>query len=166
MNQLRYLWVILRHKWFVGVAGVKLRVPIWRLIVHDGSKLSRAEWGPYLRRFYDGRSGRLDHELDPDEFHRAFVHHWHRNSHHWEHWLAFGKSGTYRAMEMPDVSVREMVADWLGAGRAYTGAWGATEWYLKNCDTIVLHPKTRSRVHELLALPDLEIPELKELTLP
>ena len=43
---LRYLGYVLRHKWFVLVAGLKVGAPLWRLLIHDWSKFTAAEWGP------------------------------------------------------------------------------------------------------------------------
>jgi len=47
-------------------------------------------------------------------------------------------------------AIREMVADWLGAGRAITGEWEAVAWYGKNKDRMMLHPETRGKVEILL----------------
>ena len=43
---------IARHKWFVFLAGIKTSAPLWRLIIHDWSKLTPAEWSPYVEMFY------------------------------------------------------------------------------------------------------------------
>lgn len=55
-------------------------------------------------------------------------------------------------LEMPETYAREMVADWMGAGRGYTGKWDVQEWYDKNKERILLHPRTRQYVESLLAL--------------
>lgn len=146
----KYLSYVIRHKWFVLIAGVRLGVPLWRLIIHDFSKFSRAEWGPYTRRFYGGRAGVLDKEADPEEFHIAWNHHWHRNSHHWEHWLRI-KGTEIIPMRMSFDSTMEMVADWLGAGRAITGEWGVKGWYGANKDKMILHDYTRVLAESLLS---------------
>lgn len=154
----RYLRTVLRHKLFVLIAGRRTGVPFWRLLVHDLSKFSRAEWSPYVRRFALGRGGAVDHEADADEWRLAWNHHWHRNPHHWEHWLRFvpydgGGTSTHYIAEipMPETYVREMVADWMGAGRAYTGTWDAREWYAKNRSKIILHPDSRRLAERLMA---------------
>jgi len=85
--QLRYLSYVLRHKWHVLYAGWFLRVPLWRLLIHDWTKFTPAEWGPYVRRFYAGRGSQWEKDADPAEFHMAWRHHWTRNPHHWEYWL-------------------------------------------------------------------------------
>lgn len=53
-------------------------------------------------------------------------------------------------LEMPGVCVREMVADWMGAGRASTGRWDVHSWFAKNQNNILLHPRTRALVDALL----------------
>ena len=54
---------------------------------------------------------------------------------------------------MPLPLIREMVADWMGAGRAITGRWDITEWYEKNRDAIQLAPDTRATVDLLVRGP-------------
>jgi hypothetical protein len=143
---LRYGSYVARHKWFVFRAGLKTGAPLWRLVIHDWSKLTPAEWGPYVRTFY------AKHKARPGEFDKAWLHHQHRNPHHWQHWLLREDDGDLKVLPMPEKFVREMVADWMGAGRAITGQWGATDWYLANFGRIVLDPETRKQVHELLGL--------------
>jgi hypothetical protein len=146
MRHARYLRYVLRHKWFVLVAGLRTGAPIWRLVIHDWTKFTPAEWTPYVNRFFSGSAGKEDKSADPDEFHRAWTHHWHRNAHHWEHWLrADGEP-----MEMPEALVREMVADWMGAGRAITGRWEVCEWYAQTKAKQRIHPRTRVLVEWLL----------------
>lgn len=58
LPHLRYLRYVLLHKWYVFRAGLAIggMSPrwVWRLLVHDLSKFSRAEWGPYVAKFYAG----------------------------------------------------------------------------------------------------------------
>lgn len=148
---LRYLRVYLTHRFFVFKYGRMLGVPTWRLLAHDSSKLSRVEWTAYARRYSHYRKAPVGKANDPDEFHLAWTHHWHRNSHHWEHWITFGEGNEPRALEMPEVAIREMVADWIAASRAYRGdAALAEEWYANNRDRINLAPATRERVEATL----------------
>ena len=141
---LRYASYVARHKWFVFRAGLKTRAPLWRLVIHDWSKLTPVEWGPYVRTFYAPDKAR------DGEFDRAWLHHQHRNPHHWQHWVLREDDDDTKALRMPDKLVREMVADWMGAGRAITGQWGAASWYEANAHKMVLHPDTRAVVEELL----------------
>jgi len=147
----RYAGYVARHKWFVFRAGLQTGAPLWRLVIHDWSKLTPAEWTPYVRTFY------TDHG-DPAAFDSAWLHHQHWNPHHWQHWLLREDDGPTKALPMPESLAREMVADWLGAGRAITGKWGAADWYIANFTKIVLAPETRTLVHRLLGLCEHEYP--------
>src|SRR5687768_3679818 len=50
---------------------------------------------------------------------------------------------------MPEVYVREMLADWRGAGKAL-GFPDTAAWYAKNRDNIILHPDTRARLESMI----------------
>lgn len=160
---LRYLSYVVRHKWFVFRAGLKVGAPLWRLVIHDWSKLSPAEWFPYVQTFYGrdatyyrdaARRGfflRLPRGYGQAAFDGAWLHHQHRNPHHWQHWLLREDDGPTKPLRMPYKLVREMVADWMGAGRAITGEWGVASWYEANAEKMVLHPEVRQQVENLIA---------------
>lgn len=155
----RYAKYLARHKWFVFVAGLRIGVPIWRLVIHDYSKLLPSEWFPYANFFY----GPKPDKNEPDDYHywsavhahrvpfdRAWLHHQHFNPHHWQHWVLREDDGQTKYLEMPENFAREMVADWCGAGRAITGQWEVWKWYGKNVERILLHPRTSTLVQELV----------------
>lgn len=185
----RYLSYVVRHKWFVLLAGLKTGAPLWRLVIHDWSKFTPAEWGPYVANFYGrsatdvahdwyqrevstaransgfGQIGDGHHQAIMAEeqrrkqiiieartlaFDRAWLHHQHANPHHWQHWILREDSGALKLLPMPEHFIREMVADWMGAGRAITGRWEAGEWYDRNRETIALDEITRIKVEGLL----------------
>lgn len=152
---LQYLWYVVRHKWFVFWAGIQIGgIPIWRLIIHDWSKFLPPEWNPYVEMFY----GRPLNEQWMDfikhgrkvRFDAAWLHHQHHNPHHWQHWVLREDDGNTIVLKMPTHFAREMVADWMGAGRAITGKWDAPNWYLKNEEKIILHRETEQLVNDLL----------------
>lgn len=155
---LRYASYVVRHKWFVFLAGRKTGVSTWRLLIHDWSKMSAAEWTPYVEKFY-GNWGSADGFEHADAiqarvqaaFDAAWLHHQHRNPHHWQHWMLQEDNGSLKLLPMPEHFVREMVADWMGAGRAITGRWEVAEWYAKNRDKIKLADETREHVEALLS---------------
>lgn len=155
---LRYAWYLARHKWFVFLGGLRTKAPLWRLVIHDYTKLMPVEWFPYVDHFYggnkDGRESRGSYEAaDPREgpkFNRAWLHHQHRNPHHWQHWCLARDDGSTSVLMMPDHFVREMVADWMGAGRAITGKWETPKWYAANGHKMQLHPSTRERVEAIM----------------
>ena len=52
MRHLNYLKYVLRHKWFVLLASIRIGAPLWGAIIHDLSKFRPSEWIPYARCFY------------------------------------------------------------------------------------------------------------------
>lgn len=157
----QYAKYLMRHKWFVFVAGLRTKAPLWRLVIHDWSKFLPCEWVPYSDYFY-GEKARLQKEEWDDSrywpaaqkyyvaFDRAWLHHQHANPHHWQHWILREDSGETKQLPIPEHFAREMVADWMGAGRAITGRWETREWYEKNATKIQLQPDTRHFVEKLL----------------
>ena len=125
-------------------------VSSWQLFIHDWSKFTPTEWIPYCEHFYGkdrGKPNRPGTKL----FAAAWRHHIFNNPHHWNHWSFVGNSGKVTTHEMPEKYVKEMVADWLGAGRAISGKWGdVSTWYEKEKDKMVLHPETRVLVEFLM----------------
>ncbi len=58
-------------------------------------------------------------------------------------------SGSVAALQMPKRFAREMVADWIGAGRA-NGSRDVEGWYLANKGKLVLDDSTRYFVTQVL----------------
>ena len=154
-----YFISLLRHKWFVFLESCKLGIPLLG-IVHDISKFLPDEFIPYSRYNFAGEN---DKETQVD-FDLAWLKHQKRNKHHWQYWLLLNDSGKIYYAEddnvpcslkqveplpMPERYVREMVADWRGAGRAY-GNPDTKAWFISNKDRIVLHPATEVKVWSLL----------------
>ena len=149
-RHINYGKYLLRHKWFVYLACRKMGVSLWRAIIHDASKLYPSEWFPYAECFYapDG----TNQYRESKDFTYAWLHHQKRNKHHWQYWMITWDRGTTECLPMPSTYIREMVADWMGAGKAITGKWEAPQWYEKNKHTIQLHNDTRAEVEMLLHL--------------
>lgn len=149
MNKhLKYLRYVLRHKWFVLLAGLRTGAPLWRLVIHDWSKFLPSEWFAYADYFYG--DGGQNHAA----FNRAWLHHQHLNPHHWQHWILNLDDGGFKLLPMPEPLVREMVADWMGAGRAINGDGSieaTREWYrYKPHMKAQMHHETRELVERLL----------------
>lgn len=119
----KYLCYVVRHKWFVLLAGLSLRVPLWQLIVHDWSKFLPSEWFPYVDYFYGGpwvSANYGDQRLHIGErftqpwvdrrFNDAWNRHQKRQPHHWQFWLLTMDNGETVPLEMPEKYVLEMVA--------------------------------------------------------
>lgn len=147
---MKYFWLTVKHKWYVFLASFKIGLPLWRVLVHDLSKFTPAELPHYNRQFCGPKD-------DPQGFAVAWLHHYHRNDHHWEHWIVHsihshssptrdGGIIVDNCLEMPDDTVREMIADWMGASKAYTGSWDMESWLSKNLPKMKLHPITSAQV--------------------
>lgn len=153
-----YLRYVLRHKWHVFWACIELKVPLWQAIVHDWTKFRPREWFPYARNFYnrDGSArkvrddyGAYNPTAQALAFQRAWLFH-QRARHHWQAWVVLGDAGYVTPLPMPENFVREMVADWCGAGRAIAGRRYPHDWYKANRDKMKLAPETRELVVKLL----------------
>lgn len=146
---LEYAWLTLKHKAYVFRAGLRTNAPIWRLIIHDWSKFTPSELPHYGRQFFGDRS-------QPHAFAAAWLHHQNANPHHWEYWISRkqhdrnGGGWAESILPMPEWAVREMIADWMGAGRAYSGSWpvNVRDWKWLNENW----PKIRPRLHAMTAL--------------
>jgi hypothetical protein len=128
--------------------------------MHDLSKLTPAELPHYGRQFFGDKS-------DPYGFICCWLHHQNRNRHHWEYWIP--RTGHNRCtppypdgvpVPMPERCVREMVADWMGASRAYGGKWpvkGEWHWFNDNYAEIKknVNPQTWMLVLQVLQEVDL-----------
>jgi len=143
---LKYFWITVKHRWFVFLAGLKLGVPIWRLATHDLSKFSSRELSHYGKKFFGTGA-------DPQCFSSAWVHHQNCNDHHWQYWIDRDESGKDKPIRMPYYAALEMIADWIGASRAYEKQWPTAEnwpWLKKNFDKIRVHPETKLFLAETL----------------
>lgn len=147
-SHVAYLNYVLRHKWFVLLAGLQLGVPLWRLLIHDWTKFTPAEWGPYVRNFFNPDGSRRQGQAKTLEFELAWLHH-QRNKHHWEAWVIVGHNYVLNPLPMPETYVREMVADWIGAGRA-NGQNDVHGWFRQNRSKMTLHPLTAEYIEKVL----------------
>jgi hypothetical protein len=141
---LKYLAI---HKYHVYVEGRKLRVGRLQLLIHDWSKILPSEWFAYANFFHSGN----EKYKNKDTFNIAWNHHQKRNKHHWEYWVKIGFKGT-ECLPMPLKYIKEMVADWTGAGMAIHGRNEVVEWYTENRNKMLLHQNTRIVVEHLLGV--------------
>lgn len=144
----QYAVRLLEHISFVREAGAMIGADDNLLRIHDASKWEAEEFDGYAMHFCGGGA--------PDKFAEAWLHHIHRNPHHWQHWIfpdgytPKGSDVEDGVVRMPDRFVMEMIADWMGASKAYTGSWDMTDWLCKNIPKIRLHSQTAKLVREIL----------------
>lgn len=139
---------LFEHIRYVQEAGQRLGLADADMIDHDASKFSEHEFPGYAMHFKGGGA--------PDAFAGAWLHHLHANPHHWQHWLfadGFTPKGSAvedGAVEMPARYALEMVADWIGASKAYTGSEDMAGWLWENMPRIRVHSATAAYLRDLL----------------
>lgn len=150
----QYLNYLAKHKWYVFCECAKRGI-VWRGLVHDWSKFLPSEFLPYYRHFYGQQDRGRDEtgyykpaETGDYDFELAWLLHVSRNKHHWQFWiLPCDEDGTgaptdTKIYEMPEKYRKEMLADWIGAGKAQ-GATGVEFWWERNRSKLLLGPATR-----------------------
>ena len=137
-----YFKYIIQHKWFVGIECVKMGM-FWHAITHDLSKFLPSEFFPYADKFFSGDYAYRYHFVEM-RFAEAWLHHQHRNRHHWDYWV--NSSGT--PMPIPRKYIKQMVADWRGMARKFGDT--ARSFYEKNKSKMVLNNETVIVLEKLL----------------
>lgn len=155
---LKYLSYVLRHKYYVFLECCKLGIPV-RGLIHDWSKFLPSEFAPYAKYFYGkddhakkavGDYGYFKGEVDKTDydFNMAWLLHQKRSPHHWQYWILVGDEQD-ALFDMPDACRKEMLADWIGAGRAQ-GRPDTLAWYRNFRKKIELGAETRKWIEEKL----------------
>lgn len=139
---------LLIHKWHVLKMGLIIgNIPLWRLLIHDWSKFMLIEFIGYARyKFGNGTK---------KEWSAGWLHHLHHNPHHPEHYLLswHGNPDFYfgigkdiaryvSVLPMPEVFVREMLADMHATGYEINGFYNISQWLNSNGSKIIFHPDT------------------------
>ena len=116
----------------------------WQGLVHDLSKYSPIEFFASARNF-QGNKSPVDAEKEKNGYSIAWMNHKATNKHHWQYWLD-NKGNMIYPIEMPIKYVKEMLCDWIGAGKAYNkGNWThetIKKWWLQNESKMILETKT------------------------
>ena len=144
MKMLKHFTTICKHKYWVFYYCCKAGIP-WRGLTHDLSKFSPIEFFEGVK-YYQGTSSPIDACKKANGWSAAWLHHKGRNKHHYEYWQDnFDNGGT--PLQMPYKDALEMICDYLGAGRAYSGKnftlldeyiW----WQSKKRKNLAMHPHT------------------------
>jgi hypothetical protein len=125
-----------------GLNEVKLKN---QLLNHDRSKYLYSEYNAYDVYFYG--DNRTDSVIS--EFNYAWLHHIHKNPHHWQYWVLIHDDEPEEALEMPVEYVVEMIADWWSFSWKTGDLFEIFGWYDKH-RSMILHPKTRELVEAIL----------------
>ena len=147
-----YMTALLDHIMYVQEAGEQIGVDKAQLAIHDESKFSAEEFGPYANYFYNPDGSKKDDPTDEDraKFTIAWLHHFHNNPHHWQSWMIPNSLSDSDVLKMPDNFALEMIADWMGASMSYQGTWDMAKWLSENIQHITLHQETAAYVRQEL----------------
>lgn len=141
VNFFKHFKKVCTHKWWVFHYCVKAGIPI-RGLLHDMSKFSPVEFFESVK-YYQGGSSPIDACKKANGYSNAWLHHKGRNKHHYEYWQDnFDKGG--EALDMPLKYKKEMICDYMGAGRAYYGKAFTMEkeyewWQNKKSKPLAMH---------------------------
>lgn len=128
---------------------------------HDRSKDDREEYDAYDNYFYGGQRTKKIEE----EFNRAWLHHIHRNPHHWQYWVLINdeaKEGVI-ALRMPYRYVIEMICDWWAFSWRKGNLYEIFDWYDKHKDYMKLHKDTKELIEEILGEIEAKLDENAEV---
>lgn len=114
---------------------------------HDMSKYSPEEYDGYDCYFYGVKDDRPEVQK---KFDYAWLHHIHSNPHHWQHWVLIEDSGNPKTMEIPEIYLIEMVADWGSFAYRKKMPLELREWYDSHKDKIVMHPESKKKIEMLV----------------
>ena len=115
---------------------------------HDRSKWGVPEYNDYDAYFYGGnRSYQV-----VMNFNYAWLHHQHKNPHHWQYWVLINDDQAEGTMPlpMPMRYIYEMIADWWTFSWKDGNLFEIFDWYELNKSYILLHRATRIVVENLL----------------
>jgi hypothetical protein len=145
----KYFKYICEHKWNVFIECLKISQPLHG-ITHDLSKFLLSEFIPYARFFYSKNRSKEYKTSDEDDpnFQKGWCYHQKRNKHHWNYWVSVTRKDEIVPIPMPSKYVMQMIADWRGMSRKFGGE--ASEYYLKNRHTMILHEETINIIEAVL----------------
>lgn len=161
---IQYLSYVTRHKWYVALECFHEGL-YFRGIVHDMSKFLLSEFKPYANHFYNNstKKGRDDTgyykptDTGDIDFDFAWLLHQKRNKHHWQWWILPKDEGGLKVLPMTEDSIKEMICDWVGAGKAqgffspkHDKYLETRQWYNKNKSKMNLHPDTRQYIEDVI----------------
>lgn len=154
VNAFKHFKKICTHKRWVFYYCHRAGIPL-QGIVHDLSKFSPIEFWEGVK-YYQGMSSPIDACKKEKGYSEAWLHHKGRNKHHYEFWMDnFDNGGS--PIEMPMKYKKEMLCDYLGAGRAYYGNSFTFEkeynwWKAKKNKPITMHPNDIAFIDKYLTL--------------
>lgn len=164
-----HIKTILIHKYWVAHYCFQLGL-YWRGLVHDFSKFHPIEFLESVK-YYSGTRSPIDACKNDKGYSLAWLHHKGCNSHHYEYWIDYLDVGG-KPIQMSINDIKELICDWIAAGKTYMGSDFTFEKELKYVSermlTAKIHPKSKDvilQVFSLLANSDMPFKQIVEYSL-
>lgn len=115
---------------------------------HDLSKNTIAEYDAYDQYFY----GKNKSYEVVNNFNHAWLHHIHRNPHHWQYWVLINDDPGEGmvVLDMPYCYIIEMICDWWAFSWKKENLNEIFNWYNDHKDYMKLSKNTRNAVNDIL----------------
>ena len=115
---------------------------------HDRSKFDIFEYEAYDDYFYGGNRS---HDV-VQTFNKAWLCHIHKNPHHWQYWVLIQDDPTSPmiCLDMDYPYILEMICDWWSFGWRSGNLYELFDWYEERKHHIMLSPKSRIIVEDIL----------------
>ena len=114
---------------------------------HDTSKWGTLEFYPYAEYFYGNNR---NSDKVKEEFNFAWLHHQHRNTHHWQFWVLINDDEGIVPLPMDDIALIEMICDHWSFSWKTGNLYEIFDWYEKHKDKMILHDNTRAKYENIL----------------
>ena len=150
----KYLWYVIRHKYYVFIECCKMGIHV-RGLLHDLTKFLPSELIPYANHQMNGGFKRSSTgyykptDTGEPQVDFAWFLHQKRNPHHWQYWVLPDEGETVKALRIPEEYLKEMLCDWRCTGRAQ-GTPNTLAWYKANKGKMFIHPESRQWLEEHL----------------
>lgn len=116
------------------------------IMQHDTSKFDYDnEFYAYMKYFYGDKTPDVE-----EEFNKAWLHHIHKNPHHWQYWILHEDEGSIIALDMPIEYIYEMICDWWSFSWSHNDLFEIFNWYDEHKNKMILSPNTRTIVESIL----------------
>lgn len=167
MKYIKYLKYLLNHKRYVMIECFRQGL-FWRGLLHDLSKFLPSEFIPYANFFYGEKGGDIKKGRNETGYYKpintgdkafdfAWLLHQKRNRHHWQWWILPEDEGGIKVLSIEDVYLKEMICDWVGAGKAQghfspknDKYFETRKWYQQNGSKMNLEENTRKKIEIII----------------
>jgi hypothetical protein len=115
--------------------------------IHDKSKYEQSEYKAYDEYFYGNRTAEV-----VSNFNLAWLHHIHKNPHHWQYWVLIEDNSELQCLEIPLNYIIEMICDWWSFSWKKDNLYELFDWYDHHKDSMKINDASRKNIEHILEL--------------